>query len=68
MAHQRGSIEKNDVESIDHKDIVANPNTQAIDIAGFRVFGLDPVDAEFFSSYPDEKRKKVFRKVRLSVF
>ncbi|KAH6664729.1 major facilitator superfamily domain-containing protein [Plectosphaerella plurivora] len=63
MAHQRHSIEKNDVESIDHKDIVADSNTQAIDIAGFRVFGLDPVDAEFFSSYPEDKRKKVFRKV-----
>lgn len=67
MAHRRGSTEKNDVESIDHKDVVADSNTQAIDIAGFRVFGLDPVDADFFNSYPEEKRKKAFRKVCISV-
>ncbi|CRK28543.1 hypothetical protein BN1708_015230 [Verticillium longisporum] len=58
----RSSIDKHDVESVDQKAHVEN-SSQAIDIAGFRVFGLDPADAEFFETYPEEKRKRVFRKV-----
>ena len=61
MAAVRGSTEKNDIESL--KDNHVESTTQAIDIAGFRVFGLDPADADFFTSYPEEKRRKVFRKV-----
>ena len=60
----RSSVEKHDVESIEHKSAQFDTNNgQAIDIGGFRVFGLDPADAEFYENYPEEKRKRVFRKV-----
>ncbi|KAM5369030.1 hypothetical protein ACJZ2D_009233 [Fusarium nematophilum] len=59
----KSSIEKNDVDSLDHKHSHLESSPEAIDIAGFRVFGLDPEDADFFTNYPEEKRKRVFRKV-----
>lgn len=36
---------------------------QVIEIDGFRVLGLSSDDAEFYSNYPEEKRKKIIRKV-----
>ncbi|KAM0431262.1 hypothetical protein ACHAPT_005232 [Fusarium lateritium] len=59
----KSSIEKSDVDVMDHKHAHLENAPEAIDIAGFRVFGLDPEDAEFYTNYPEEKRKKVFRKV-----
>ncbi|KAI8650518.1 hypothetical protein NCS57_01385900 [Fusarium keratoplasticum] len=58
----KSSIEKSDVDVMDKHSHLENA-PEAIDIAGFRVFGLDPEDAEFYTNYPEEKRKKVFRKV-----
>ena len=36
---------------------------QVIEIDGFRVLGLSSDDADFYRNYPEEKRKKVMRKV-----
>jgi len=36
------------------------------EIESFRVLGLDPDDAEFFTNYSEADRKKTFRKVRTS--
>jgi hypothetical protein len=58
----KSSIEKSDVDVMDKHSHLENA-PEAIDISGFRVFGLDPEDAEFYTTYPEEKRKKVFRKV-----
>ncbi|KAL4915882.1 major facilitator superfamily domain-containing protein [Aspergillus aurantiobrunneus] len=55
MAH-RDSVGKEDIE----KTHVESPITE---IGTFRVVGLSAEDAEFYTSYPEEKRKKVFRKV-----
>ncbi|KAI9148893.1 transporter [Paramyrothecium foliicola] len=65
----RGSTEKDDVGSIDLKpDHLENGNNgetsrQPIEIGNFRVLGISHEDAEYFKNYPEEKRKKVFRKV-----
>lgn len=60
---QRSSISKSDVEVGDQKPSHLENTTEAIEIGGFRVFGLDPDDADFYNSYTEEQRKKVFRKV-----
>ena len=60
---QRSSISKSDVEVGDQKPSHLENTTEAIEIGGFRVFGLDPDDADFYNNYTEEQRKKVFRKV-----
>lgn len=59
------SISKDDVEIADRPShIEALPKAAHVtEIGNFRVVGLTPEDADFFSSYSEEKRKKVFRKV-----
>ncbi|KAF5694389.1 nicotinamide mononucleotide permease [Fusarium denticulatum] len=59
----RSSISKSDIEVGDHKPDHLENTTEAIEIAGFRVFGLRPEDADFYNSYTEEQKKKVFRKV-----
>ncbi|KAF4443734.1 hypothetical protein F53441_11376 [Fusarium austroafricanum] len=61
--NQRSSISKSDVEVGDQKPAHLENTSEAIEIGGFRVFGLDPDDADFYNSYTEEQRKKVFRKV-----
>ncbi|RDW89815.1 uncharacterized protein DSM5745_01590 [Aspergillus mulundensis] len=46
-----------DIEKPSH---IESPITE---IGTFRVVGLSPEDADFYTNYPEEKRKKVFRKV-----
>lgn len=61
MAH-RDSVGKGDVEKgVDEK--AAHIESPITEIGTFRVVGLSPEDAEFYRSYPEEKRKKVFSKV-----
>jgi hypothetical protein len=60
---QRSSISKSDIEVADQKHSHLENGAEAIEIGGFRVFGLDPDDADFYNSYTEEQRKKVFRKV-----
>ncbi|KAF4979162.1 hypothetical protein FZEAL_4590 [Fusarium zealandicum] len=59
----RSSIDKHDEHVIDHTPSHVEKSPQAIEIGTFRVFGLDPEDADFYTNYPEEKRKKVFHKV-----
>ncbi|KAH7130898.1 major facilitator superfamily domain-containing protein [Dactylonectria macrodidyma] len=59
----RTSIEKNDSNILDRQASHLESAPKAIDIDSFRVFGLDPQDAEFYTNFPEEKRKKVFHKV-----
>ncbi|RYP00271.1 hypothetical protein DL766_008733 [Monosporascus sp. MC13-8B] len=56
-------VGKDDVDSIDQKCTHLESASRPIEIGGFRVLGLDPEDAEFYSNFPEERRKKVFRKV-----
>lgn len=60
----KNSIEKNDLD-LDQKVSHLEGKAEVTEIGTFRVFGLDPGDADFFTNYPEEKRKKVFRKVRM---
>ncbi|KAL4743368.1 major facilitator superfamily domain-containing protein [Aspergillus similis] len=46
-----------DIEKPSH---IESPITE---IGTFRVVGLSPEDADFYTNYPEEKRKRVFRKV-----
>jgi hypothetical protein len=46
-----------DIEKPSH---IESPITE---IGTFRVVGLSPEDADFYTNYPEEKRKSVFRKV-----
>ena len=59
------SITKEDIE---HGDLTTHVESlpkgaQVTEIDNFRVVGLTPDDAEFFTNYPESKRKSVFRKV-----
>jgi hypothetical protein len=62
-----GSIGKDDVEIVDHQpshiENLSKPS-HVTEIGTFRVVGLTPEDADFYTNYPEEKRKKVFHKVR----
>lgn len=59
------TTEKVDIEIVDTKPdedhIERKP--QVIEIGQFRVVGISPEDAEFYETYPEDKRKKIFRKV-----
>lgn len=60
-----GSIGKDDVEIVDtpsHIETLPKPS-HVTEIGTFRVVGLNPEDEEFYTTYPEEKRKKVFHKV-----
>ncbi|CAP96482.1 hypothetical protein E8E15_008346 [Penicillium rubens] len=61
----RGPIGKNDVEIVDETSHVENiPKPSLVTQVGdFRVVGLTPDDADFYNNYPEDERKKVFRKV-----
>ena len=63
----RGSIGKDDVEIVNqtsHIEDIPKPSL-VTQVGDFRVVGLTPDDADFYNNYPEEKRKKVFRKVRI---
>ncbi|KAH6972789.1 major facilitator superfamily domain-containing protein [Ilyonectria sp. MPI-CAGE-AT-0026] len=58
----KSSMDKNELD-LDRKVSHLEGAAEVTEIGTFRVFGLDPDDADFFTNYPEEKRKKVFRKV-----
>ena len=45
----------------DHAHVEEAPTV--IEIETFRVLGLSPEDADFYTNYPEEKRKRVIHKV-----
>ncbi|GKT51047.1 high-affinity nicotinic acid transporter [Colletotrichum spaethianum] len=66
MATARRSLDKNEVETLGHRpsaEVHLEKVPEAIEVNGFRVFGLSTEDADFYNNYPADKRKKVFRKV-----
>ncbi|KAL3467938.1 major facilitator superfamily domain-containing protein [Aspergillus heterothallicus] len=56
----RNSISKADEADAEKSTHIESPVTE---IGTFRVVGLSAEDADFYVNYPEEKRKKVFRKV-----
>ncbi|KAF9889260.1 hypothetical protein FE257_007573 [Aspergillus nanangensis] len=62
MAH-KDSVSKVDVEHFDEKPAHLENSAQAVDIGPFHVVGLSADDADFYINYPEDQRKKVFRKV-----
>jgi hypothetical protein len=62
-------IEKPDItmvddRSVDRIDAEKGPNIHTID--NIRVLGLTDDDANFYLSFPEEARKKIFRKASYS--
>lgn len=59
------AIEKNEISYIDEKSesVQDTKPHQIVQIDNFQVLGLHPDDADFYTNYPEEKRKKVIRKV-----
>lgn len=59
------SITKDDVEIADQPAHLESlpKGAHVTEIGNFRVVGLTPEDADFFANYPEESRKRVFRKV-----
>ena len=64
-----GSITKKDVELVDepfHTESVTK-GSHVTEIGTFRVVGLTPDDEDFYTNFPVERRKKVFRKVSIHI-
>lgn len=62
-ARSISSIKKDDVSVVEQaRHLEATPHIVEID--SFRVLGLSVEDADFYTNYPAEKVKKIFRKVR----
>lgn len=59
------AIEKNEIAYVDEKSESLSDTKphQIVQIDNFQVLGLHPEDAEFYTSYSEERRKKVIRKV-----
>jgi hypothetical protein len=59
------AIEKNEISYVDEKSESVHDTKphQIVQIDNFQVLGLHPDDAEFYTNYPEEKRKTVIRKV-----
>jgi recombinational DNA repair ATPase RecF len=61
--NERRSLEKADIEIVDDRPSHVEKPSQVVEIGTFRVVGISPEDVEFFTSFPEERRKKIFRKV-----
>lgn len=59
------TIDKNEIHCVDDAadSIQASKAPQMVKIDNFQVLGLAPEDADFYTNYPEEKRKRVLRKV-----
>ena len=59
------SINKNEIQYLDDKadSVQVSKPHQIVQIDNFQVLGLDPEDADFYINYPEEKKKRVIRKV-----
>jgi hypothetical protein len=61
----RKSFGKDEVEFIESKQNDVEGVPQVIEIETFRVLGLTAEDVDFYTNFPEEKRKKIFRKVTI---
>lgn len=59
------TIDKNKIHCVDDAvdSIQASKAPQMVKIDNIQVLGLAPEDADFYINYPEEKRKRVLRKV-----
>lgn len=59
------SIGKDDVEIVDQASHIESLSkaSNVTEIGTFRVVGLMSEDADFYTSFPEERRKKIFHKV-----
>lgn len=59
------AVEKNEISGIEEKpdSLHETKAHQIVQIDNFQVLGLHSEDAEFYTNYSEEKRKKVIRKV-----
>ncbi|EUC46479.1 hypothetical protein COCMIDRAFT_35841 [Bipolaris oryzae ATCC 44560] len=59
------TIDKNEIYCVDYAadSIQASKAPQMVKIDNFQVLGLAPDDADFYTNYPEQKRKRVLRKV-----
>ncbi|EAU30176.1 conserved hypothetical protein [Aspergillus terreus NIH2624] len=60
---ERGLSSKQDVETADLKPSHIEDASQAVEIGPFRVVGLGADEVDFYSNFPEESRKRIFRKV-----
>lgn len=60
---RKSSLERHEFDvKASHNHVEEAP--AVVQIETFRVLGLDPEDAAFYSNYTEEQRKRVTRKVR----
>jgi hypothetical protein len=61
------TFEKNEIQYIDEKpdSVYASKPHQIVQIDNVQVLGLDPADADFYSNFSEDRRKRVIHKVRL---
>jgi hypothetical protein len=64
----RKSVEKDFVDIKDEEASHLENRAHVIEIDTFRVCGLSDEDADFYTNYPEQDRKKVFRKVKIPLF
>lgn len=59
------AVEKNEISYVDEKSESLNESKphQIVQIENFQVLGLHPEDADFYTNYSEEKRKRVIHKV-----
>lgn len=59
------AIEKNEISYVDEKSESVHDTKphQIVQIEDIQVLGLHPDDAEFYTNFSEERRKKVIRKV-----
>ncbi len=63
----RDSVEKDVVDVKDEEAFHLESKARVLEIDTFRVCGLSEEDADFYTTYPEEGRKRVFRKVTYSL-
>lgn len=62
---QEGYDKHDAVGVIDQKPVEGHLEsaTRVVEIDAFRVVGLSAEDSDFYTNFPEENRKKIFRKV-----
>lgn len=64
-----GSITEKDVEIVDQPSHIESvtKGSHVTEIGTFRAVGLTPDDEDFYTNFPADRRKKVFRKVSIHI-
>lgn len=64
-----GSITKKDVEVVDEPSHIESvtKGSHVTEIGTFRVVGLTPDDEDFYTNFPADRWKRIFRKVGIHI-